>query len=52
VLWGRLRFWLPVGACWAAAVGALYLHPVFWALFTLLLGALIVWRVRGWSPDQ
>ena len=48
----RLRFWVPLAACWAAALGALSLHPALWALFILLVGLFVIWQVRNWSSDQ
>lgn len=44
----RFRFWLPVLAAWGAALGALYLHPAFWALFAALVAVMIYERVRAW----
>ena len=48
----RLRFWLPLAACWASAVGALYLHPGLWGLFGLLLGLFVLWQARAPRSPQ
>ena len=48
---GRLRFWFPVAVCWGAALGALYLHPAFWALFGLALAFFALRQVRDWSSE-
>ncbi len=48
----RLRFWLSFAATWGAALAALYVHPSFWAVFIVLLAALVYERVRAWRTEE
>jgi hypothetical protein len=44
--------WLSLAAAWGAALAALYLHPALWALFALVLGALVYERARAWRSGR
>ena len=43
----RLRVWFSVMSAWAAAIGALYLHPGLWALFAVLLALFLYLTLRA-----
>ena len=43
-----MRLWLPAIICWAAALGALYVHPGLWAIFAIVLAAFIYAYTKSW----
>ena len=43
----RLRIWFSAMSAWAAAIGALYVHPGLWALFAVLLVLFLYVSLRG-----
>ena len=45
----RLQFWAALGVCWAIALLALYVHLAFWALFGVVLIAVVLNGVRNWK---
>jgi hypothetical protein len=46
-----MRLWPAIASTWAAATGALYLHPALWALFAVLLVVFVVREVKRWKAD-
>ena len=47
----RLRVWFSAMSAWAAAIGALYLHPGLWALFVVLLALFLYVSLRAGAAE-
>lgn len=47
----RLRVWVSFMSAWAAAIGALYLHPGLWALFAVLLALFLYVSLRASATE-